>query len=50
MRLDGTCKIDALRQIVGGVHVEHQQRLAAYRPAHRADALGLLRNGRRSRL
>ena len=45
MRLDGTSEIDALRQIVGCVHVEHQQRLAADRPAHRADALRLLRNG-----
>ena len=26
MRLDGTSEIDALRQIVGRVHVEHQQR------------------------
>src|SRR6478672_3898495 len=45
MRLDGTSEIDALLQIVRGVHVEHQQCFAAYRPAHRADALRLSRNG-----
>ena len=33
MRLDGPCEIDALRQIVGGIHVEHQQRLAPRRTA-----------------
>ena len=45
VRLDGMGEFDALGQIVGRVHVEHQQGLVADRPAHRADPLGLRRNG-----
>ena len=45
MRLDRMGKFDAVRQIVGRVHVEHQQRLVADHPPHRADPLGLLGDG-----
>ena len=39
---DGAGKFDAVRQVVGRIHVEHQQGLVADRPAHRADPLRFL--------
>src|SRR5262249_9135757 len=41
VRFDGTGKFDALRQIIGRIHVELQQGLVADRPAHWADPLCL---------
>src|SRR5215472_1772079 len=44
VRLDGAGEFDALRQIVGRIHVEHQQRAVADRPAYRGNASGFLRD------
>ena len=45
VRLDGTGNLDAVRQVVGRVHIEHHQRLVADRSAHRADAPCFLSHG-----
>ena len=43
--LDGTGEFDAVGQIIGGVHVQHQKRIVADRPAHGVDPVGFRRNG-----
>src|SRR5271157_947076 len=45
VRLDRTGKFDAVRQVVGRVHVEHQQGLVADRLAHSTDSLRFLSHG-----
>ena len=43
LRLDAAGEVDAVGQIVGRVHVEHQVGRVADRPAHRGDPRRLLR-------
>ena len=45
VRLDGAGEVDAVRQVVGRVHVEHQQGLVADRSAHRADPVCFFSDG-----
>ena len=45
IRFDGTGEFDAVGQIVGRVHIQHQERFIANGASHSADALGFRRNG-----
>jgi len=45
MRFDGTGKFDAVREIVGRIHVEHQRGFLADGSAYLADPLGFLGDG-----
>ena len=45
VRLDGAGKFDAVRQVIGRIHVEHQQGLIADRSAHRIDPLCFFGHG-----
>ena len=45
VRLDGMGELDAIGQIIGGVHVQHQKSLVANRSTHSTDPLGFRSNG-----
>jgi hypothetical protein len=45
MRFDGVGEVDAVRQVVGRVHIEHQQRLIADGSSYGADPVSLCSDG-----